>query len=68
MTAQATYLLPDLAMVAACAATAAYLTGRAHAETAARRYHARRDAARRRHATHLDHNQNPTNKKERNTK
>lgn len=69
MTAQATYYLPDLALVATLAAGAAYLAGRAHAETAARRYHARRDAARRRHTSHLDRNtQTQTNKKERTTK
>lgn len=51
MTAQAIYHLPDLVAVAGCAAVAAYLTGRSHAEAAARRYNARREQARRRHAT-----------------
>lgn len=51
MSAPAIYHLPDLVAVASFAAAAAYLAGRSHAETAARRYHARRDQARRRHAT-----------------
>jgi len=49
------YLLPDLLIVTALFATAAYFAGRIHAENAARRYNERRDAARRR-ANHPTNN------------
>ena len=53
------YELPDLVLIAALASTAAYLTGRAHAERAAER-------ARQRRRAHRLNQHNRNNTKERN--